>query len=165
MSRLISSFLLIVLYNFSKFNVKRTRDGKSTALLTTPFGQFFVIIIRLFFTASGLKCYECEGTNAKPQCINATEECGTTETQCIAYVEEKGDTKTYKKGCALPGACTTNEASCKARKLLNQLDGCAYECCDSDLCNKEFPSLNSGVQAASGLVAIGTTLVFALFLM
>ena len=120
-------------------------------------------LFEFFSAASSLKCYKCSGTNTKPQC-NVTEECGTGKTQCISSVEKNGDTVTYEQECAIPAACTTAETVCKAQKLINQLDDCAYECCDKDHCNKNFPSFSSGVQVTSGLVAIATTLAFALFI-
>lgn len=117
-----------------------------------------------FFPASGLVCYECEGTGKEPTC-NANETCSTGYTQCISSVEKDDGKTTYKKGCALPAACTGKKTFCAAQKLVKSIEDCAYKCCDEDKCNKDFPSLSSGVQVTSGLVAIGATLVFSFFVM
>ena len=100
--------------------------------------------IFLLSPASGLVCYKCEGTGQEPTC-NANETCGTGYTQCISSVEKDDGKITYKKGCALPAACTTKKAACAAQKLLKTIEDCAYECCDEDKCNKDYPSLGSGL--------------------
>ena len=102
----------------------------------------------IFFTASSLECYKCDGTNTKPQC-NATETCSSVERLCISSVEKDGNTTTYEQECTLPGACTAKKAVCAAKKLLKTIDDCAYKCCDEDKCNDDFPSLGK-----SSLVAI-----------
>ncbi|CAB4012264.1 Hypothetical predicted protein [Paramuricea clavata] len=121
------------------------------------------VLVSCFLTASSLTCYKCEGENTAPACT-ANETCGVTQKQCIASVEKDDDGKiTYERGCALPGACTANRATCKAKEILNQIDDCSYDCCDTDNCNDKFPALGSGVQVTSGLVAIAATLAFAFF--
>lgn len=121
------------------------------------------MIFLFIFTASSLTCYKCEGENTPPACT-ANVTCSIAETQCIAEVEKDDDGKiTYKRDCALPGACTANRATCVVKKLANQLDECSYACCGSDNCNDKFPALDSGVQVTSGLVAIAATLAFAFF--
>ena len=112
---------------------------------------------------SGLVCYKCESTGQEPTC-NVTETCRTGYTQCISSVEKDDGKITYKKGCAPSATCTGNE-TCAAQKLIKNIEDCAYECCDEDKCNKDFPSLSPGVQVTSGLVAIGATLVFSFFVM
>ena len=125
----------------------------------------FVIFLFSFSTASGpTTCYKCEGTGEKPLC-NETEICSSTEKQCISSVEKDDGKITYMRGCALPLACTTKKAACTAGKVVKTIEECAYKCCDTTNCNTDFPSFSSGVQVTSGLVAIATTLVFALFVM
>lgn len=118
----------------------------------------------LFFAATSLKCYKCDGDNTPPMC-NETETCGTGETQCVSQVEEDDGKKSYYRGCGLPAACTAKETACKAQKLIKSIDECSYSCCDEDLCNDKFPALGSGFKVTSGLFVIAVTLSFALFAM
>ena len=117
------------------------------------------------FTASSLTCYKCDGDDTAPLC-NATETCGTAETQCISEVEKDDNGKvSYHRGCAPPLSCTSKKVACSVQKTFDKIEACSYECCDTDNCNSEFPMLGAGVKVTSGLVAILVTLSFALFVM
>ena len=116
-------------------------------------------------TASSLTCYKCEGENTPPTC-NQNETCTGVQTQCLSQVEKDDDGKiSYKRGCTTPVSCTAKKATCVVQEKLGKIDDCSYDCCDTDNCNDKFPALGSGVQVASGVIAIAATLSFALFVM
>ncbi|XP_062870961.1 xenoxin-2-like [Trichomycterus rosablanca] len=93
--------------------------------------QVVLLLFCMFFiaahiqSASGLKCYSCEGSDC-----SKTKECGTLENRCYSATA-KVDSKTVSmKACV-------NEAFCDVAKLPTT-PGVSVEsvkCCDGNLCN------------------------------
>ena len=92
-----------------------------------------------FISVSGLKCYECIGTDKtcskdKLKADSSKEvTCASGMDRCIKAWARKGD------GTGVVNSCS-NELLCKANEDTKcDVDECAVGCCDTDLCNAGSP--------------------------
>ena len=95
-----------------------------------------------FISVSGLKCYDCIGTEEtcskdKLKADSSKEvTCESGMDKCIRVWGKKGDTTAVVSSCS-------NELVCKAAEDAadNKCEGdkCAVGCCDTDLCNAGSP--------------------------
>ena len=112
--------------------------------------EFYTLFINLFFlrvshslsnfiSVSGLKCYECIGTDKtcskdelkKDSSKEST--CASGMDRCMRVWAKKGDTTAVVNSCSNESLCKTAEdAKC-------DVDKCAVGCCDTDLCNAGSP--------------------------
>jgi len=101
-------------------------------ILLSIFVSFAVLV-----TVSGLKCYDCRGTEkdcAKEKLDSDKEKtCESGLDTCARTWGKSGDVT------AVVNYCTT-EALCKAAQDAKcEGDDCAVGCCDTDLCNAGSP--------------------------
>ena len=95
-----------------------------------------------FISVSGLKCYECVGTDGacskdKLKADSSKEvTCASGMDRCMRVWGKKDDTTAVISSCS-------NELLCKAAEKdvddKCEVDKCAVGCCDTDLCNAGSP--------------------------
>ena len=92
-----------------------------------------------FISVSGLKCYECIGTDSACSKDKLTADsskestCAPGMDKCMRVWAKNDDTTAVVSSCS-------NELLCKAAEDAKcDVDKCAVGCCDTDLCNAGSP--------------------------
>lgn len=97
-----------------------------------------------------LDCYKCDYdssmSSAQRTCNSSNvETCtGLLDTHCGAQVKVKNGTTYYKKACISSVVCASPSAYCTGQMTVSGYTKCKVECCQSNKCNDEFPSLSGG---------------------
>ena len=119
----------------------------------SPFHLTEKLCIYLYFLrclGTCLGCYKCDYdssmTSAQRTCNSSNvETCtGLSDTYCGAQVLVKNETTYYRKACISSGVCANPSAYCTGLMTVSGYTKCKVECCQSNKCNGEFPSLSGG---------------------
>ncbi|XP_008321775.1 urokinase plasminogen activator surface receptor [Cynoglossus semilaevis] len=98
----------------------------------------FIFSIVLLPKAFTLRCYECK-PQAGGTCTETEKHCSTGEDRCGSFrvINYNGNSKVSemkKKSCAMAAHCVQGSLDFGVNRT-----AIVSECCNSDLCNKQFP--------------------------
>ena len=103
------------------------------------------VLLIVFFSAFGRKCYSCFSSESPEACAKAQKEiscpAGISSCGTIGYSFEVSGvkTKSYGKGCYPEAQCKDAAATvlkaCKEAEKAGAKADCKFTCCDKDLCN------------------------------
>ena len=131
----------------------------------TPY-EAFVIVISLFFVGHGIKCYQCVSVKSWDDRDPGNVTTCSNSSSCLQFefdaeIPNEGTYRVFQKECTIKLVC--NEDICKRfRQASPTVRKCGFECCESDLCNRNLLNGSNGakVPIVSGFLFLVCPLMF-----
>ena len=131
----------------------------------TPY-EAFVIVISLFFVGHGIKRYQCVSAKSWDDCDPGNVTTCSNSSSCLQFevdaeIPNHGTYRLFYQECTRKSAC--NEDICKRyRQVSPTVRKCGFECCESDLCNRNLLNGSNGakVPIVSGFLFLVCPLMF-----
>ena len=118
--------------------------------------EAFVIVISLFFVGHGIKCYQCVSVKSWDDCNPGNVTTCSNSSSCLQFefdaeIPNKGTYRVFQKECTIKLVC--NEDICKRfRQASPTVRKCDFECCESDLCNRNIWTGSNGAKVPRNML-------------
>ena len=118
--------------------------------------EAFVIVISLFFVGHGIKCYQCVSVKSWDDCDPGNVTTCSNSNSCLQFefdaeIPNEGTYRVFQKECTIKSVC--NEDICKRfRQTSPTVRKCDFECCESDLCNRNIWTGSSGAKVPRNML-------------
>ena len=121
----------------------------------TP-NEAFVIVISLFFVRHGIRCYQCVSVKSWDDCDPGNVTTCSNSSSCLQFefdaeIPNEGTYRVFQKECTIKSVC--NEDICKRfRQASSTVRKCDFECCESDLCNRNIWTGSNGAKVPRNML-------------
>lgn len=114
---------------------------------------FALLLVFAFciFVGHGIKCYQCVSEKSWDDCVPGNDTtCSNSNGSCVQHefdgeVPGIGTHRVFQRACTMKSVC--NEDVCKRfRQASSTVRKCGFECCESDLCNRNILNGSNGAK-------------------